>query len=446
MTRCLACDPNCRLVSPTGPCPADIMFIGEKPGQQEAYLGRVFVGDTGKELNDLYLPLAGLNRRQVRISNCVKCRLGDSNSKPTPAQINTCASHHLPAEIYNTYPSVIVLLGSTACSLLPDIDLEKQHGLPFLYDGQSPQYFGSWAGWIVPFYHPAAALHSTSMMIPLLDDFRRLRLWLESNWIPPSSDIPTDYSLVSTCDDLGRQFSSPISYSYIPIDTESDGPRPWSLQFSLRPGHGAMIMAQDRLLISAFSQLISKYGLLLHHSIADLDPLEEMGLSTSGRPIRDTMQELYHLGNQPQGLKSAVYRLLGLKMRSWEDLVLPPSRQKMTQWLLDQWLVEGENKIKVDIKLKTKVKSVYKANPMERALKRILSHSHKPAYDLWEKASESELTGFPIRSIAHAPLDEAINYGCADADLTGRVGSWLENERARIVEQEWNVAVEDEDL
>ncbi len=447
MSRCDICDPNCKLVRPTGPRRADILFIGEKPGVVEDKIGHCFVGDTGKELDLTYLPLAGLDRHGVRITNCVRCRLGGSNTKPTDAQVDTCARHHLPREVAECQPNVIVLMGATACSLIPDIELDKQHGIPVYFDGNNSihPYFGVWSGWLFPCYHPAVGLHQTSMMIHMLADFKRLGLWLNEQWKLPESNIPTDYSLAETIFDIDRQFESGISYPYIPIDTESDGTTPWSLQFSLRPGHGCMVMADKPILLRRLARLISGCGLMLHHSIADIYPLESMGMPTNGKAIRDTLQEAYHLGNVPQGLKALAFRQLGLRMRSWEDVVMPSSRRKMVEWLTEEWLEEEERPLVVEKQLKTKVKLLYKRNPKCRDLKRILSHSYKPTYDLWDKAQEADLTGYPIPSIAHAPLSEAIQYACADADATGRIGTWLEEERARIIQEEWKVSGVDMD-
>src|ERR1051326_1553935 len=129
-------------------------------------------------------------------------------------------------------------------------------------------------------------------------------------------------------DQLNYTISCGCFYKDIPMDTESDGDRPWSLQFSLRPGHGALILAEDTHLLKSFNESMSSFGLMLHHSLADLGPLARMYQKVEGRRIRDTMQELYGLGNQPQGLKSAAYRLLGVRMKSWEDLVMPPRSEE----------------------------------------------------------------------------------------------------------------------
>ncbi len=423
---------------PTGPLPAEVMFIGEKPGQTEDYQGRVFAGDTGKELDGLYLDRAGLKRADVYITNAVKCRLGGNNNKPTDAQIAACSSHHLPDEIDACHPATIVLLGATACSLVGDISLEREHGIP------RPASLFDWSGWVVPMFHPAAALHETSKMIPLLDDFDRLRLWLRGKWKPPVDDIPTDYRVVESQLDLFRIFHFGCSYRFIPVDTESDGDRPWSMQFSTHPGNGYLIHAHRADLIAYFNQLTSGDGLLLHNAVYDLRVLTQLEVATD-RPIRDTMQEAYHLGNLPQGLKSLAYRLLGVRMRDYEDVVMPPSRAKMVAWLTSAWDEEFLHREKVEIQLKTKVKYVYRPTAHERGLRRILSHAHKPSYDVWEKAGELGLAQYPTPSIAHVPIDEAIIYACQDADLTGRLGSILEGERARIVRQEWAIEEGDED-
>ncbi len=441
--RCSACDSSCRLVEPTGPHPASLLLIGEKPGKNEDKVGRVFVGDTGKELDQTYLPLAGLTRDEVRVVNCVRCRLGGSNNKPTPTQVRACAGHWLPHEVAMAQPVVIVLLGATACSLVPSIELDKQHGMPVMVMPEDHGgLLGDYCGWVWASYHPAMGLHEGSKMTALLDDFRRLRAWMSGLWIPPAGDIPSDYQLVRTWGEIDEMMDT--SYPFIPVDTELDGEEPWSLQYSLRPGHGRLIRAEDHDLLERFSKRLGQRGLLLHHAVHDIGDLSRMDVCVR-RPFRDTMQEAYHLGNLPQGLKALSYRLMGVKMKSWEDTVMPTSRAKMLTWLGEQWLVESENPMVVEIQLKTKLKYLRKPNLQERNLRRILGHAAKPTYNIWAKSKEAGLAGFPIPSIAHAPLEEAIDYACRDADMTGRIGAWLAVERARIVGEEWGILDEDVD-
>src|ERR1700693_476406 len=73
MDRCSLCPGNHNCVPPTGPLDADVVFIGEAPGKDEDKQLRPFIGKTGQELNDHYLPLAGLRRDQVYVSNAIKC-------------------------------------------------------------------------------------------------------------------------------------------------------------------------------------------------------------------------------------------------------------------------------------------------------------------------------------------------------------------------------------
>lgn len=470
MDRCPSCNHECRYASPTGPVPATVMAIGEKPGRQEANFERVFIGDTGKELDGLYLPLAGLDRDEVRVTNTVKCWLGFNNDKPTPEQVRSCGMHHLPAEVAACSPEVIILLGSTACSLVPKIELDKDHGLPVWVDPGEVEFFGQWGGWVWPSYHPASALHDTGMMIPLVDDFERFRKWRRGKWrMPQPITSQPDYALIETANELIDDFCcGDFVYPWLPIDTENDGPRPWSLQYSIRPGHGRMILAEHKHLLKLWHELAEGWeAYYFQNANHDIDIMEEMGVLWPEKQFWDTMQEAYHLGNLPQGLKALSWRLLGIRMRSWEDVVLPPSREKMIAWLLEQYVDSESKRVRID-HMYARPKSptakklpdcpIYddgglivgryelKPSDLERALNRILSHSHKPEYDLWDKVAEVEgLSGWPIKSIAHVPTEEAIFYACQDADVTGQVASILAQCRKEVMAGEWQISEEDAD-
>lgn len=457
MSRCSICDPSCRFVKGDGPEPCDFMFIGEKPGREEDGKGRPFIGDTGREFNQHYLGLAGLTRDDIYITNTVKCRLGGNNNKPSEEQVQACAPHHLPGEVERTQPSVLVLMGATACSLVPKIQLDKDHGMPVRVQNGDSNALGGWEGWAWPTFHPASGLHQTSMMIPLMEDFERLGRWRRGRWRAPKCvESRRDYKVVKSSREIAYDLTiAPSSYDWLPIDTENDGAQPWSLQYSVRPGHGRMIMADRAELLQGFADYVAIWdGLLLHNAVHDLEVLGRMGIHP--RRFRDTMQEAYHLGNQPQGLKALAWRLLGIRMRSWEDVVLPHSQAKMREWLMAAWDAASDRlRVRVEKQLKTKVSVTYKPSEVERAAKRIMSHSHKPEYDLWEKVEEArlgELVGEwagepPKKSIAHVPVEEAIEYACQDADVTGQVGVVLERLRQEIAADggEWDVEEEDWD-
>ncbi|MDB4978547.1 MAG: polymerase bacteriophage-type [Candidatus Peribacteria bacterium] len=150
---------------------ADIMFIGEAPGQKENEQGRPFVGAAGKLLNEL-LESIGLKRDDVYISNVVKYR-PPQNRDPTDQEKQACLPWLL-AEIALVQPRLIVPLGRHALGhFLPDITITNAHGKPqklMNMDGVT----------VFPMYHPAAALYNGGLRESLFDDFTALRAFLDS--------------------------------------------------------------------------------------------------------------------------------------------------------------------------------------------------------------------------------------------------------------------------
>ena len=106
-----------RIVDGVGPADADLLFVGEAPGAQEDAEGEPFVGRSGDVLDETLLA-AGLERRQVRITNCVRCRPPD-NRDPRQAELANCRPY-LEAEIAAVAPSLIVTLGKVPAEHLLD--------------------------------------------------------------------------------------------------------------------------------------------------------------------------------------------------------------------------------------------------------------------------------------------------------------------------------------
>lgn len=117
-TRCPALvDCRSRIVNGTGPADADILFLGEGPGQQEDEQGEPFVGRSGSILDEK-LQDRGLAREDVRITNCVRCRPPE-NRDPTTEELSNCREW-LAAEIEQVDPEVIVTLGKVPSQHLLD--------------------------------------------------------------------------------------------------------------------------------------------------------------------------------------------------------------------------------------------------------------------------------------------------------------------------------------
>ena len=134
---------------------ARVMLVGEQPGDQEDLSGKPFVGPAGDLLDDA-LAAAGIDRRQVYITNAVKHFKWELRGKrrlhKTPAQKEVQACHYwLEAELRSVAPDVVVALGGTALkSVLQSgsVTLKDYMGAPVERDGR----------WIIATYHPAFAL------------------------------------------------------------------------------------------------------------------------------------------------------------------------------------------------------------------------------------------------------------------------------------------------
>lgn len=146
-----------------GPTHAEIMFIGEGPGSREDKLGRPFVGASGKFLDEL-LQQAGVTRADVWITNVVKCR-PPGNRDPQPVEVETCTTNYLDNQIKIVNPSIIVTLGRHSMNkFIQGAKITEIHG--------QMQKVGR--RFVIPMFHPAAALHQPRFKPMLLDDFGKL--------------------------------------------------------------------------------------------------------------------------------------------------------------------------------------------------------------------------------------------------------------------------------
>lgn len=169
--QCLCCD-KCPLSSDrhnvvfgVGNENAEIMFVGEGPGEQEDLQGEPFVGKSG-QLLDKYLSLIGLDRKEnIYIANIVKCR-PPMNRDPKPEEQDICIGY-LRQQVKFIKPKIIVCLGRIAAQRLisPDFRVTTQHG-EFIEKG-GILFMGT--------FHPSALLRTESNKALALEDFQRLR-------------------------------------------------------------------------------------------------------------------------------------------------------------------------------------------------------------------------------------------------------------------------------
>jgi uracil-DNA glycosylase family 4 len=162
-----------------GPCPANVMIVGEAPGFNEDRQGEPFVGAAGKLLDTL-LARISLGRGDVFITNVLKCR-PPMNRDPMPNEVEAC-SPYLREQVALVQPKVILILGRHALErLLPGQgSISRIHGSLIRRGDLS----------YVPLYHPAAALHNGSLVADLEHDFDQLKRYLDQLLAPPPPPPP----------------------------------------------------------------------------------------------------------------------------------------------------------------------------------------------------------------------------------------------------------------
>tara|TARA_B100000579_G_scaffold343_1_gene261 strand:+ start:2173 stop:2841 length:669 start_codon:yes stop_codon:yes gene_type:complete len=149
-----------------------VMIIGEAPGKDEDASGEPFVGRAGKLLDEILFAM-GLSRKDVYITNTVKCR-PPSNRNPNDDEILSC-SDFLDKQIDSIKPSIIILLGKVAANRMLGINESMSYFRKKVFD------FGNTKIPMFVFYHPAYLLRSPSQKKNLWDDINFIKGYLREN-------------------------------------------------------------------------------------------------------------------------------------------------------------------------------------------------------------------------------------------------------------------------
>lgn len=408
-----------------GPFDAKILFLTEHPGPHEDRGRKPLIGPTGAEYNGQYLPLGGLQRRQVYTDNVVSCFPG-KHKTPNDKVVKSCFVHHVPQLIAKMQPRTIVAMGGIAARcFFPDVDIETHHGFPVEMDlGYGPVQF-------MPTYHPAAGLHDTSLITDLREDFEAVGKLLKGTLVTPHDEYLEPAYMLQNGWEHELKFDSPVA-----VDTEFDSKtgEPWCLTWSCEPGTGVMIRACDRDILARFNVDLrrSPDKIIFHNAPADIPVLAKMGIDIPIHKVDDTMMRSFHLAKYPQSLKRLAFRLCGMVMEEFEDVVGPYARADAEVYLkaatYETW-PKPEPEAVYD---EEKGWHIYKPQGLGTKLKRLFTDLRKnPALDVrkrWENWSEHErfmmedvLGPMPPMSIANVPFDVALKYACRDADSTLRV-------------------------
>lgn len=147
---------------------ADILFVGEGPGEQEDLKGEPFVGAAGHLLDDM-LSIIDLNRDNCYIANIVKCR-PPRNRDPEEHEQEACIGY-LRNQVALIQPKIIVCLGRVAAKRLIDSDyrITREHGTWICKNGV----------WMTAIYHPSALLRDVSKRPETFEDLLDIRAKLK---------------------------------------------------------------------------------------------------------------------------------------------------------------------------------------------------------------------------------------------------------------------------
>ena len=163
--KCSLCKTRNNVVFGTGIETAEILFVGEAPGENEDLQGEPFVGRGGKLL-DLYLNGIGLDRKEnIYIANMLKCR-PPQNRDPKPDEMDVCIDW-LRNLVHIMRPKIIVCVGRISAMRLisPNFKVTKEHGIFFEKAGTL----------MMGTFHPAALLRDPRKKGDCLEDFLRLQ-------------------------------------------------------------------------------------------------------------------------------------------------------------------------------------------------------------------------------------------------------------------------------
>ncbi len=163
-TKCPLHETRTKAVFGAGDADADLMFVGEAPGAEEDRQGLPFVGRAGQLLNQM-LEEIGLSREAVFIANVLKSR-PPGNRDPQPLEIETCRPY-LFEQVRLIEPTVICTLGNFATKLLTGnpAGITRVRGTPQVHD------LGGRTVFLLPIFHPAAALRTPAVKETLREDF-----------------------------------------------------------------------------------------------------------------------------------------------------------------------------------------------------------------------------------------------------------------------------------
>jgi uracil-DNA glycosylase family 4 len=325
------CD-NCPLrnsgkfVPSDGPSHADIAFVGEAPGANEAREGKPFIGPSGRLLqivNNQY----GIKREEVFLTNATLCRPVDGSNPPKSAILACRPRLHKELSDRET-KSVVALGNSAALSILGVEGVTKLRVGP----GRRSPYEPLEGMRIIPTVHPAACLRQSDMFPSLVADVGKL-VTEPPEWRPPNFTVFDEpASAILALEQLAKRQAELVIDIEVDIDKETSYDHPnrygllstglaWSKYAAIVIGEEAL---KDEAVLDALDECLKASKIIAHNGKFDLGGLfPVLGAHTL---YFDTMLASYCLDERTTGIH-------GLKTLAVEHLGAPRYDEEIKRYV-----------------------------------------------------------------------------------------------------------------
>lgn len=421
---------NVTFVPGVGPANARLFLVGEAPARTEVRLGRPFCGPAGEYLDHIIDRIGLPLREMIYITNVIKVPVTDNgNEKKTEKQISDW-EWMLHNELETHKPAVVASLGSWATRWFlrnyspgfPDTnDLDWLHGVPRVAVAPWGQFI------LVPCFHPAGGLHDTNSIPKIWADMEAVRDVMSGKLVVLEDKVKREYRWVNDADEM----HDAIQWlpEYLGVDTEGYPHKVDLISFTSVEGQGWVI--KDKNLMVRFAHYLQGYGgtLVVHNLSWDLKVLSSIGLDTRRTIFKPacTMQMAKYLNTEPGGLKALAWRLMGVEMNEYADIIRPVQKKMTIDYLTMLNTIEY-GKPESELIWENGQPKVYTPQSLNRYTNRILGDLDKdPKLDVvarWKKVPDQvkkmgmDVWGpMPEATLTEVEPETAMRYSGQDADV-----------------------------
>lgn len=316
------------IVNGQGPDNAQVMVVGEQPGEHEAKSGLPFHprAAVGGQLTHYLHRIIQIHRDKCYLTNLVKSFV-KKGYKITAADIEKWAPT-LEEELKRVHPRLIIALGREATRyFLGDVNVEDVYGLPHVWQSNGT------ASVVIPTY---LRMYDTDLQPLIWYSFLQAKRLLDGKIEPYQK------SKLEDKDFTYNSATEPAHLDYwqqaiggppklIAVDTEGLPGKPWGLSFSYFSKMATVIRVQHTAALACFRERTRDSHIILHNALYDLRILRDMGIEP--KRFHDTMVMAFLIGTEPLPLKALSYRYRGIDRKSYEEVVGPTANALATEWL-----------------------------------------------------------------------------------------------------------------